>query len=305
MTTDTAALAANDKSLGDLIAEGSASIPPATDACAAPEIPTQAEADTAALRQRVADLEAELAGFRARRDEEAALLARRDAALHAIEGAKNRLASEKKGLAEIEEEIAALLKSSPKDFNATPLGEALSRGEFAAKPQEPTLQGWATVLPIVGEDALRLLGGVGDELPSPTAVAAALLPAEAMSGEARKLSEAQTVQCYGKPWIVTHLWQAGDGSGTMRANVLPLYTRDEWQQLHEAEFGRFVADFDQSDEAKEQRQRGGDYCGLSVKVGRKTWIVGPQKDALHLAHDAPEADEIEEDDDEGEDAPAA
>lgn len=303
-TTDTAALAANDQTLGEMLANAQ---PPAeaqpTDAPAAteaaPEIPSQDEVE-ASLRARIGQLEYELRQYKSRREEEEALLSRRNATLHAIEGAKARLTSEKKTLAEIEEEIAALLASSPKDFAETPLGEALSKGEFAPKPEEPKLAGWADVLPLVGEESLRMLVGVGDELPSPERVCSALLPPEAMTGEARKLADGQTVTCYGKPWIVSHLWNAEDGSGTLRANVLPLYTKDEWQQLHEAKFGRFVVDFDQSDEAKSQRQQGGDYCGLSVKIGRKTLIVGPQCDALHLAYDAPEEGQDEEgDEDEG------
>lgn len=33
---------------------------------------------------------------------------------------------------------------------------------------------------------------------------------------------------------------------------------------------------------------GGEWCGLTVKVSRKSYVVGPQADALHLAYLPPE-----------------
>lgn len=260
----------------------------------APEIPSAIEsrlmAENAALKDR-------LRYFEERRAKEQGLLAQRDSALAAIEGAKARVQSCKGELAEVEEEIAALLKSPvPMAFEATPIGQAIAEAEqeddeddepaAPAAPEPPPVPAWESLLPAVSPEAVKLLdAAAGDELPTVDALCGALLAPQAMMGGKRVLK--QSVQVYGTPWIVTHLWK-DEASGACRANVVRLYTKDEWQQSCEAKFGRAVGDFDQSDEAKAQRQTGGEWCGLVVKVGRKVYVVGPQADALHLAYCPPE-----------------
>ncbi len=317
---DTAALAANDdthvKSLGDHLdaaaqtspgtgepmteikmevqpdgtATGTADNTPAdtipTNPDLPPEIPSAAEAR---LSRRVAELEDRLRWFEERREKEQALLARRDSALAAIEGAKARVLSYKGELAEAEEEIAALLKEPiPMGFEQTPIGQAIAEAAQSAPaaPAPPEVQAWESLLPPVQPEAVKLLdAAAGDELPTVDALCGALLAPQAMQGEKRTIK--QSVHVYGTPWIVSHLWK-DEATGACRANVLRLYTKDEWSQSCEAQFGRAVQDFDQSDEAKAQRQTGGEWCGLVVKVSRKVYVVGPQKDALHLAYLPPE-----------------
>lgn len=303
MTTDTAALAANDKTLGDHLAAAQASDqpPPADSTTAgeikpdavptnpepAPEIPTQREAD---LQRRLTAAEERLRYYEDRRNMEQSLLAERDSAISSIESAKNAKASAQKDLAEVEAKIAALLKSPvPQAFDQTPIGRVISEAQAGTEPVPPVL-GWTKVLPEVPAESVRLLVGVGDELPTVDAILGAELAPQAMEGEKRALKAAQTVTCYGTPWLVTKLWQ-DEEMGALRANVVPLLTKDEWQQGHEEKYGRAVADFDQSDEAKDQRQRGGLWCGLVVKVGRKAFVVGPQEQAMHLAYDPPEAEQ--------------
>jgi hypothetical protein len=127
-----------------------------------------------------------------------------------------------------------------------------------------------------------------ETLPILGLVSTAVVMPSAMNGEKRKV---ESVEAYGRHWIVSKLWMGNDGSA--RANLIPLYSTDEWQQLHEQSFGRKVDDFDQSDEAKDNRQRGGDWCGLVVKCGRRSWVVGPQLDAMHVVY---EAEEVRSDD---------
>lgn len=326
MKPDTAALAANDtvliKSVGDHLADAAANVQeqPAQDAPATgqpagdaipmqvqpdgtatgtadntpaaadppPDIPTEKEA---ALTNEVAQLKERLRYFEERREKEQHLLSERDSALAAIEGAKARVAAEKKGLAEVEEEIAALLKEPmpmPVRFEHTPIGQAIeeAKQEPAAPPAEPPPPAWLDLLPPVQPDAVKLLDtAAGDELPTVDALCGALLAPQAMMGGKRVIKQA--VQVYGTPWIVTHLWK-DEAAGACRANVVRLYTKDEYQQTHEAKYGRAVGDFDQSEEAKAQRQVGGEWCGLVVKVSRKVYVVGPQADALHLAYLPPE-----------------
>lgn len=284
MTTDTAALAANDQDLAAAAAqvqEIPAAAPPPPSA--APDIPTEREAKLQRELQHALD---RLAAFEARRGKEQQLLADRDATLHAIEAAKAKVAAEKKELSEIEAEIAALLKEPlPAPFSETPIGRVIAEAGGTAAAPAPTVQAWADLLPPVEPDSVRFLVGVGDELPTVDQVVGALITRESMAGEKRSLRATQVVECYGRQWMVTHLWQ-DEETAAARANVVPLYTKDEWQQTHEGAFGRAVQDFDQSEEAKAQRQAGGEFCGLVVKVGRRALVVGPQKDALHLVHDA-------------------
>lgn len=275
MDTDTAAKAAHDETnvptVGDLVAASTE---------APPEIPTAREAK---LERELAQVKAQLRAFEERREKEADLLSQRDAALASIEAAKNRVAAHKQELAEVEEHIASLLREPmPKPFEETPIGKAIAAASDPAQPGA-----WESMLPAVAPESVRLLtAAAGDELPTVDAICAAILPAQAMEGENRKIKSTQTVQVYGTPWIVTAIWK-DESTGSMRANVVRLYTKDEWAQLHEAMFGRCVPDFDQSEDAGEQRKQGGPWCGLVVKVGRAVFVVGPQKDALHLVYDAP------------------
>ncbi len=279
--TDTAALAANDDSIPKTIAEHldqtQASIPEAV----ADVTPSPREAQ---LYLIIAQKDEELRAFRNRREEEMALLGQRDGALHAIEGAKSRLASEKQGLAEIEEQIAALLRQPmPTPFGETPVGEAAAAAAAEGTPP------WESILPKVTPDQIRILDGAGEELPGIDALIANVLDPEQMKGEKRAIKG--TCAVYGTPWLVSHLWK-DEASGAVLANVLRLYSKDEWAQTCEATYGRAVDGLDQTDEAREQRQTGGEWCGLVVKVGRKTWVVGPQRDALHLAYAPPVAEPV-------------
>lgn len=299
---DTAALAANDKdltpTLGDHLEAAQAAVTeqpaaagdgpadsPATIPEPPPEIPTQREAD---LQRRLTAAEERLRYYEERRGLEQSLLAERDSHISAIESAKMAKASAQKELAETEARIAALLKQPlPQAFESTPIGQAIAAAEGeAAAPAAPPPTPWESILPAVGPESVKLLdAAAGDELPTVDALCGALLAPQAMMGGKRVLK--QSVQVYGTPWIVTHLWK-DEASGACRANVVRLYTKDEWQQSCEAKYGRAVGDFDQSDEAKAQRQVGGEWCGLTVKVSRKSYVVGPQADALHLAYLPPE-----------------
>lgn len=60
----------------------------------------------------------------------------------------------------------------------------------------------------------------------------------------------------------------------------PVLTKDEWQQLHEEEYGRPLKDFDQNDEAKATRQAGGEDCGRLVRVSRSLCVLGPEKHGI-------------------------
>lgn len=239
------------------------------------------QATIAKLLEQVGHLTGELYAFREHRAQEQDLLSQRNGALHGIEAAKSALGGKKRELSEIEEKIAALLQSSPTPWEETPIGKSLT----------PPLASWDRVLPKVTPDQVRVLDkNAGAELPSLDLLCQALVVEHEFQGEKRSIS--RTVEVYGTPWIVTHLWR-DEATGAARANVIRLYTKDEWAQLYEADYGRHVDGFDQNGEAKSARQQGGTWCGLVVKVGRLVFVVGPQRDALHLVFDIRDDDGTE------------
>ena len=79
--------------------------------------------------------------------------------------------------------------------------------------------------------------------------------------------------------------------------VVPLYRKDDWQHSFAEKYGNGVRGLDQTAEAKAQRQAGGAYCGLVVKVGRKEYTVGPMEQALVLVEpmdrESPAADDTD------------
>lgn len=106
---------------------------------------------------------------------------------------------------------------------------------------------------------------------------------------------ANRIQPSEKPQPVTavHLYEAPylviDGMEGGPFLLVRLLTKDEWATLHEEKYGRCVIGFDQTDEAKDQRQLGGEHCGLVVKVGRKQLVIGPRpEEALGIYLDAGE-----------------
>lgn len=70
---------------------------------------------------------------------------------------------------------------------------------------------------------------------------------------------------------------------TRRWYLQLLVTPEEWQTNHLEKYGRSIAEADQANEAKHQRQQGGVDCGREVRVGKgpgKKYVVGPRSLAL-------------------------
>jgi hypothetical protein len=247
------------------------------------------------LREALDSALVEVDFFRNRKKKEEQLISRRNSCLYGIEEAKNSLASKKKALAEVEEEIAALLQQDTKPWSETPIGKDVSKAkEEATAPapekapeKAPEAPEWQSVLPPVDPSAVRVINDTKEgELPNLDAILNGLITDQEMQGEKRSTKKAIT--CYGSLWLVTQVWSGQDGS--VRANVVGLFTKDEWNQIFTEEYGRPVDDFDQSPEAKDQRQKGGKWCGLVVKVGKKVYVVGPQKSAMQLVHESLDVD---------------
>lgn len=104
-----------------------------------------------------------------------------------------------------------------------------------------------------------------------------ILPSEKPLAVGGKVIEAKGCQ-----WLVRDRNDQGTRFFAQR-----VMSKDEWQQTHEAAYGRCVKGFDQSDEAKHHRQQGGKECGLMVKVGRRDGVLAPESEGLILVVAAP------------------
>lgn len=118
----------------------------------------------------------------------------------------------------------------------------------------------------VGLDLLRLRALLRHDLP----------PAD----KPHQLGASGIVEVKASKYVVRDHSEKGD-----RWFLQPLFTKDEWQQLHEAAYGRAVEDFDQNDEAKATRTAGGADCGRVVKVGAKKFVLGPESHGLVVTID--------------------
>jgi hypothetical protein len=213
--------------------------------------------------------------------QEQAVLNEIKAAEATVESKKGALQAAKADLEAAHESLAALVAGGVQTSFLD------QRGSSPVKPkEEPLVAEWSKVLPPVPPDQVRCYPSPG--VPVQQVVRLALTAGEAMTQEKRKVDA--VVEAFGTPWIVSAIWTEA-ATGATRANLLRLYSKDEWAQLKEADFGRAVDGFDQSDDAKAARQKGGAWCGLVVRHGRKVFVVGPQSDALHLVH----ADEVKQD----------
>lgn len=69
-------------------------------------------------------------------------------------------------------------------------------------------------------------------------------------------------------------------------DLLPLLSPIEWEQRLAETYGPAL--FDLTDDvavgAKEQRQAGGEFCGIVVKFGRKKYVIGPVTEAIRLIY---------------------
>ncbi len=96
----------------------------------------------------------------------------------------------------------------------------------------------------------------------------------------------KTVSAFGRDNIVVGSFAVNDqATGTYkhtRWHCVPLYSREDWNDLHAKEFGPAIEAADANDEAKATREAGGIDCGRTVKVGRKKLIVGSRRELFIL-----------------------
>lgn len=90
-------------------------------------------------------------------------------------------------------------------------------------------------------------------------------------------------ECRGCQWLLRDV--NDDETRWFAQRVL---SKDEWNQLHEKEFGMCVEGFDQNEEAKHHRTQGGEDNGRVVRVGKKKGVMGPEREGLVLTLPAAE-----------------
>lgn len=118
--------------------------------------------------------------------------------------------------------------------------------------------------------------------------------AEIRAGNPKVGVKEHTVSLFERDYLVM---ADARGFGPESFQCLPLYSKDEWASMgHEAKYGRCVDGVDQTTEARDQRQAGGEFCGKVVKFCRSKAVIGPVDEAIWLACEdvaTPAADEPE------------
>jgi hypothetical protein len=262
---------------------------------------------------------------------------------HEVEAAKQTVAACKESLAEANKKLAAFVRGDvqtsflAEDSATAPTGEVTAyekgmqawdpakaeavnpfrddpqrtdwqRGYDAGKKQNPKKEPAAKAGDPVFPGAPKAIHKTADEIGTDIDVLDRAMMDEPERNEIRigtPLNVAtNTVSAYEREYLVI---EGAGGGPDFQYLALPLYTKDEWQQLYEARFGRCVEGIDQTEDAKTQRQIGGEFCGKVVKLGRKKAVIGPVDDALCItaiddnattppAEDEPEDDEADQDD---------
>ncbi len=253
---------------------------PPTKAKAKPATPTKKLSPMEQLKQQVKKLQDELAAHRKRVDTEHSLSSQVRKRERELEAAKSVVGGCKQALADAIKELTDFLtggvQTSHPDLQPPP---ALPPKEEPAAPStEPSRYN----LPV----DQRI-----DVMDAPEVYASKVIAKIMQADKPTKIDKKAVVEVMGLPYLVR---QGYPEEKPTRFFLQSLKTKDEWAQLCEADFGRCVNGFDQSEEAKNQRQLGGEDCGRVVVVGQKKFVLGPERFGLVLVCEAAEkAAEIE------------
>lgn len=249
------------------------------------------------LEARIRQLETENEAFREHVATEKEAAAEVERCKDAVESAKAVVSARKIDLADAHDQLVAVVTGvapQPKDKALTPdedTDEIDPDRNYVAPlpapvrtPNDPPAIGssdiagrvgaWRARLSIPAEKvvALASVGLTADLCAQMMGPVAHLAPSE-------KPQQVSGVEAFQRTWLVLDGYEGGPWMG------VPLYTKDEFGQLHAEEYGNAIVGFDQDKEVRERRQAGGLRCGLVVKIGRKSLVVGPLKDALIFVPD--------------------
>jgi hypothetical protein len=85
----------------------------------------------------------------------------------------------------------------------------------------------------------------------------------------------------GKAYLPLEAHYYGDGSGYV--NAWPLLDPSDWDGLHAEKYGSAVRDLtDESPDVVARRKTGGEWNGVTVKQGRRKFVVGPDDQVVRL-----------------------
>lgn len=95
--------------------------------------------------------------------------------------------------------------------------------------------------------------------------------------------EAQHLLAFGKTWVATDEHDADDGvtEGERVFICVPLHDLKTWKAEHAERLGPPI-DVASDTRFSTHHREHGNYCGRSVKVGRKKLVVGPESERLHI-----------------------
>jgi hypothetical protein len=264
------------------------------------------------VRKELADLalkrkEDELRAFRRRVDHEHMLVRDVQSCEADVEAAKAEVTAAKERLAESNKKLAAyvaggvqtsIIEDKPKgDGHRTAYEQGLGAwapgkacaNPYPADPQRADWQrGWDEKQAAADADTApewvkrKLPGHVTNDDPAKLVMPEALRRLIQNGAEGVSVAP-HAMDAFERPYLVTE-----EHEGAFLA--LPLYTKDEWGDLHESNFGRPVDGVDQTTDAAAKRTTGGDLCGRVVKVGRKKFIIGPVGDGLAVTMEDPDGD---------------
>lgn len=233
-----------------------------------------------ALKEENKRLKDELAAHRKRVDTEHSLTAQVRRRERELEAAKSVVGGCKQALGDAIKELTDYLSGGVQTEHPdlTPKPALPPKEEAPAPTAEPARYN----LPVDQRIAVDL---------KPEDLAGLVIRSIPQADKPTKIDKKLIHEFMGMPYIVR---QGYPEEKPTRFFLQALKSKDEWQQLCEADFGRAVEGFDQSDEAKAQRQIGGEDCGRVVTVGQKKFVLGPERFGLVLVCEAAEkAAEVE------------
>lgn len=235
----------------------------------------------------IARKDCELAAHREYALGEQQLLKVIDAKAAAVDSAKGSLNLAKEALKQAHDNLAAHCAGGPQ---ANGVQQSLLNVPgvmpAAAKDGGPLASDWKKMLPGVEPDRVVVYDGADKGMPEQQQVLDAVLLPIVFDGDKRVIDTEKALKIFDHPCIVTACWH-DPVLHESRANLTRLYTVKEWVSRFAQTLGQAVEGQDQTEDAKRQRQTEGAWCGLQIRVGNKTMVVGPQSQALHIVHPAP------------------
>ena len=203
----------------------------------------------------------ELKSYKKKAETEKAALAEVDVAALKVESCKNRTASAKEELADAQKQLAAIV-----------------RGDAQQEHPALTVKGSPAQVRLYSVPKDQQIGEKDHGLKAAD-LQGKMIAKLIKASKPASITPDAVVAVKGSLYLVRDSQPEVAPSRFFAQQVVTL---DEWQQLYEKEFGRNVLGFDQGDDAMAQRQKGGEDCGRTVLIGRKKYVLAPERVGIVL-----------------------